>query len=265
MNKLDEIIAHKRKEVEELKRTKPLAELQRTLDSLPSVRDFAAAVADHGFDDISCIAEIKKASPSRGVITTSFVPEKIARDYVRGGARAISVLTDKTFFQGSPEFIGIVKRQARIPILRKDFIVDEYQVYESRAIGADAILLIVAALNDEQLFRFLTTAQQLRLSCLVECHSKNEIEHAMNCGATIIGINNRDLATFEVSLETSLNLKRFIPNHVLAVSESGIRNAHHVYQLRQAGFDCILVGEQLMIQQDRAKALQQLLQMHVSA
>jgi indole-3-glycerol phosphate synthase len=265
VNKLEEIIAHKRKEVEELKHAKPLAELQRSLESLPAARDFSAAVADHGFDDISCIAEIKKASPSRGVITTSFVPEKIARDYVQGGARAISVITDKTFFQGSPEFIGAVKKQARIPILRKDFIIDEYQVYESRAIGADAMLLIVAAVNDEQLVRFLAIAQELKLSCLVECHSKNEIERAVNCGATIIGINNRDLATFEVNLEVSLNLKRFIPNHVLAVSESGIRNAHHVYQLRQVGFDCILVGEQLMTQQDRAKALQQLLQVHVSA
>lgn len=265
MNKLDEILSHKRKEVEEQKRTMPLAELQKSLAALPAVRDFASAVADHGFEDVSCIAEIKKASPSRGVITTSFSPDKIARDYVRGGAKAISVLTDKAFFQGSPEFIGVVKRQVRIPILRKDFIIDEYQVYESRTLGADAILLIVAALNDEQLAHFITVAQRLRLSCLVECHSKIEIERAVNCGAAIIGINNRDLTTFEVNLETSLNLKRFIPNKILSVSESGIRNAHHVYQLRQAGFDCILVGEQLMIQQDRAKALQELLQSRVTA
>ncbi|MDE3057591.1 MAG: indole-3-glycerol phosphate synthase TrpC [Bacteroidota bacterium] len=264
MNKLDEILAHKRKEVAEQKRTKPTAVLESALPSLPATRDFAAAVADHGFDDVSCIAEIKKASPSRGVITQSFVPEKIAIEYVRGGARAISILTDKAFFQGSPEYIKTVKRQVRIPILRKDFIIDEYQLYESRVLGADAILLIVSALQTEQLVHFISLAAKLRLGCLVECHSKDEIDCAVDCGAAIIGINNRDLKTFEVNLETSLNLKRFIPNHLLTISESGIRNVHHVSQLRQAGFDAILVGEQLMVQQDRTKALQQLLRLDVS-
>ncbi len=265
MNKLNEIVEHKRSEVESLRQSVPVEKLSRLIGTMSSARDFAGAIASHDFDGIACIAEIKKASPSRGVIAESFSPEKIAREYAQGGANAISVLTDRKFFQGSPEYIALVKRNVHVPVLRKDFIIDEYQIYESRAIGADAILLIVASLSDDQIVHFLGLAQQFGLACLVECHSKKEIDRAVDCGATIIGINNRDLKTFEVNLETSLNLKRMIPNTVLTVSESGIRNEHHVYLLRQAGFDCVLVGEQLMVQKDRAQALRQLMRSHVSA
>ena len=157
---------------------------------LPPTDDFASALKLHNQDECVCIAELKKASPSKGIIAKSFSPEKIAREYKQGGAAALSVLTDKKYFQGHPNFISAAKGASHLPILRKDFIVDEYQIYESRMIGADALLLIVAALTDQQLQSYLSTAEELTLSALVECHSKEEIDRALNAGAKIIGINN---------------------------------------------------------------------------
>ena len=175
------------------------------------------------------------------------------------------MLTDEKYFQGNPAFIKIVKQRVPLPVLRKDFIIDEYQIYESRVIGADAILLIVAALKESELLRFLALATELDLECLIECHTKNEIDRAVQSGATMIGINNRDLRSFEVSLETSVMLKRFIPNSIVTVSESGIRNPNQVARLRQVGFDAILVGEYLMTQQNRTKALRDLMQTAASS
>ncbi len=259
MNKLKEILDYKRQEVAARKEKTPLLSLVQSLESTEPTRSFAYAIRSHEQDEISCIAEIKKASPSKGIIARKFHPESIAREYEVGGAKALSVLTDEKYFLGSPAYVKLVKGRTQLPVLRKDFIVDEYQIYESRVIGADAILLIVAALKESELFRFMNLARDLDLDYLVECHTKNEIDRAVQCGATIIGINNRDLATFEVSLETSLILKRFIPNATIAVSESGIRNSHHVDQLRQVGYDAILVGEQLMMQENRTKALRELI------
>ena len=260
MNKLTEILDHKRQEVAVRKEKLPLITLVQSLEGTEPTRGFADAIRSREQDQLTCIAEIKKASPSKGIIAHSFHPESIAREYEVGGAKALSVLTDEKYFLGSPASIRLVKGRTQLPVLRKDFIVDEYQIYESRVIGADAILLIVAALKESELFRFMNLARDLDLDYLVECHTKNEIDRAVQCGATIIGVNNRDLATFEVTLETSLTLKRFIPNATVAVSESGIRNAHHVDQLRQVGYDAILVGEHLMTQANRAKALRDLLQ-----
>ncbi len=259
MNKLEEILAHKREEVEHNKIEYPFDELIELLPKAPPTLDFAAAIRGQENNTISCIAEIKKASPSKGVLTNNFVPEKIAREYFLGGASALSILTDKKFFKGDPSYIALAQQAAKLPVLRKDFIVDEYQIYESRCIGADAILLIVAALTDTQIQSFLSAAKDLSLDCLVECHTKDEVERAVDCGATIIGINNRNLQTFEVDLNTSIHLKKFIPNQCISVSESGIRNAHHVDMLREVGFDAILVGEQLMTQDNKTTALRELL------
>ena len=255
--KLSEILSHKKIEVTLRKEQQPFDDLIEKAWLCPATLDFESALkSDEG---IACIAEIKKASPSKGVITRDFVPTKIAREYKEGGANAISVLTDEKYFQGKSDYVQAAKIASFLPILRKDFIVDEYQIYESRVIGADAILLIVSALSDEQLRSFLTTADDLSLSVLVECHSKEEIERAIETGAKIIGINNRDLQSFSVNVDLSLMLKNFIPNSYTTVSESGIKNHNTVQRLAQAGFDAVLVGEQLMAQADRRKALQDLL------
>lgn len=257
--KLDEIIDYKRYEVEEAKKVRPFAEIVDAMWEAPAVLDFAEAISKTDSGEIACIAEVKKASPSKGVLTKDFVPGRIAHEYRLGGASALSVLTDRKFFKGDPLYVMECKQSGMMPVLRKDFIVDEYQVYESRLLGADAVLLIMAVLTTMQAQTYLATARDLGMAALVECHAKEEIERAVDCGAEIIGINNRNLQTFEVDLDTSLNLKNFIPNRCISVSESGIRNAHHVGLLREASFDAILVGEQLIIQQDRAKAVRDLI------
>ncbi len=264
-NKLTEILEHKKREVELAKERLPFAMLIDQLATLSQTAAFADVLRSHENGEVTCIAEIKKASPTKGVISKSFNVEKIAREYRQGGAAALSVLTDMKYFQGHNDFVGSAKGASHLPILRKDFIVDEYQIYESRLIGADALLLIVAALTDHQLRSYLTTAEDLTLSALVECHSKEEIERAVQAGATILGINNRDLQTFTVNVNLSLQLKNFIPNDCIAVSESGVRNYHTVEALAQAGFDAILVGEHLMLQVDKAKALKELLGKRIEA
>ena len=256
-NTLSEILDYKKIEIEQRKQKHSFDELIEKAWLSPATFDFENALKND--DGIACIAEIKKASPSKGVITKDFVPTKIAREYKEGGANAVSVLTDEKYFQGKSDYINAAKSASFLPILRKDFIIDEYQIYESRVIGADAILLIVTALTDIQLRSFHTTADDLSLSVLVECHSKEEIERALDTGARIIGINNRDLQSFSVNVDLSLMLKNFIPNSCLTVSESGIKNFNTVQRLAQAGFDAVLVGEQLMAQSDRRKALEDLL------
>ena len=256
-NRLDEILRHKKNEVEQRKIDVPFSVLIEKAWLSPATLDFEQALKKE--DGIACIAEIKKASPSKGVITKDFVPTKIAREYKEGGADSISVLTDEKYFQGKAEYISAAKSASFLPILRKDFIIDEYQIYDSRVIGADAILLIVAALDDMQIRSFLTTSDDLSLSVLVECHTKEEIDRAMDAGAKIIGINNRDLQSFSVNVDLSLMLKNFIPNSYITVSESGIKNYNTVQRLSQAGFDAVLVGEQLMAQSNRRKALEELL------
>lgn len=258
-NKLVEILEFKKKEVEQRKQLLSFDDIIEKAWQVQTTLDFEDALKNTEEGGIACIAEIKKASPSKGVITKDFQPSKIAREYKEGGAAALSVLTDEKYFQGHPDYVLAAKNSSALPILRKDFIVDEYQIYESRLIGADAILLIVAAISELQLRSYLTTANDLSLSVLVECHSKEEIDRAVNSGATIIGINNRDLQTFTVNVDLSFQLKNFIPNSCVSVSESGIKNFNTIERLSQAGFDAVLVGEHLMTQPDRRKALSELL------
>jgi indole-3-glycerol phosphate synthase len=258
-NKLDEINAWKRTEVEQKKAVVPFEQLMGAAFDSPQPLDFAETISNKDDYPIHCIAEIKKASPSKGVIVKDLAVEKTAREYKQGGASAISVLTDEKYFQGNNDFVMAAKNSSHMPILRKDFIIDEYQIYEARKIGADAVLLIAASLTNHELRSFLSTASDLFLSTLVECHSKEEIERAVDAGASIIGINNRNLQTFEVDVNLSLNLKRFIPNTCITVSESGIKNYNTVARLEQAGFDAVLVGEHLMVQGDKTAALRQLL------
>jgi indole-3-glycerol phosphate synthase len=243
MNRLEEILAAKRDEIERLK---PRAvELDRQARERTDFRDFRAAIRSTEAK-IAVIAEIKKASPSAGVIAEAFEPVNIAKNYDRAGANAISVLTDARFFQGSLEHLGNVRNTVVVPLLRKDFIWDRVQIAESAANGADAILLIVAALTQDQLVRLLKIATEYRLDALVEVHSVDELQRALESGANIIGINNRDLTTFDVDLGVTEKLCREVPDEVVLVSESGIKTSQDVARVKACGVDAILVGEALM-------------------
>ena len=243
MNRLEEILAAKRGEIERLKPR--IAELDRQAEARTDFRDFRTAIesTDAG---IGVIAEVKKASPSAGVIAESFEPVKIAKNYVRAGANAISVLTDTKFFQGSLEHLGNVRSAVPVPLLRKDFIWERVQIAESAAHGADAILLIVAALTQDQLVRLLKNAKEYRLSALVEVHKLDELQRALEAGADLIGVNNRDLTTFAVDLGVTEKLCREVPDEVVLVSESGIKTAQDAVRVNACGVDAILVGEALM-------------------
>jgi indole-3-glycerol phosphate synthase len=243
MNRLEEILAAKRDEIERLK---PRAvELDRQARERTDFRDFRAAIRSTEAK-IAVIAEIKKASPSAGVIAEAFEPVNIAKNYDRAGANAISVLTDARFFQGSLEHLGNVRNTVAVPLLRKDFIWDRVQIAESAANGADAILLIVAALTQDQLVRLLKIATEYRLDALVEVHTVDELQRALESGANIIGINNRDLTTFDVDLGVTEKLCREVPDEVVLVSESGIKTSQDVARVKACGVDAILVGEALM-------------------
>jgi indole-3-glycerol phosphate synthase len=215
-------------------------------------RDFAAALRA---SRPAFIAEIKRASPSKGVLEAGVDPAARARDYERGGAAAISVLTDGPFFQGSLLDLEAAREAVSLPVLRKDFTLEEYHVVEAAAHGADAILLIAAALEEKELQRFRELAEQFGMAALVEVHDAGELERVLSSGATIVGVNNRSLRTFEVTLETSLRLVNCIPAGVVKVSESGIRSAADVGVLLEAGFDAFLVGEHLMMAADPAAEL----------
>ncbi len=244
---LDDIIEQKRREVAQAKERIPLAELRdRVAPRSPGA--FAKAISAEG--RICLIAEIKKASPSRGVLRRDFDPSALARLYAEGGASAISVLTDAKYFQGDPSHLKEAKEASRLPVIRKDFIIDEYQVWESAAIGADALLLIVAALTAEQLRSYLGLASPVGLDVLVEVHDGEQLETALDAGARIIGINNRDLRTFETDLEVTLRLAPKAPPGHIIVSESGILTREDVRKVRQAGVDAILVGEALVTSAD---------------
>jgi len=243
MNRLEEILEVKRQEIEQLRPR--AAELDREARARTDFRDFRSAL--HLDDEVfAVIAEIKKASPSAGVIAKSFDPVEIAKNYERAGANAISVLTDSKFFQGSLEHLKNVRNAVSLPLLRKDFIWDRAQIAESAANGADAILLIVAALTQDQLVRLLKGAKEFRLNALVEVHSVDELQRALEAGAEIIGINNRDLTTFDVDLGVTEKLCRDVPDEVILVSESGIKTPQDVTRVKACGVDAVLVGEALM-------------------
>jgi len=241
---LDEIVETKRREVAGRKALRPLAALEKMIAERPPARDFKAALdADAG---CAIIAEVKRRSPSRGVIRADFDPVRIALEYESHGAAAVSVLTDETFFGGSDADLAAVKDAVSLPVLRKEFIIDPYQIHETRAIGADALLLIAAILTEVQLREYRELADSLGLAVLVEVHDGAEMEKALGAGAELIGINNRDLKTFRTDLLTTLALAPLIPADRIAISESGIRNRQDIETLAKAGIRAFLIGETLI-------------------
>jgi indole-3-glycerol phosphate synthase len=245
---LDEIVAYKRRFVAQRKRRTPLEVLQGRAEGMPATKDFAGAL--RGRDTLAIIAEIKRASPSKGVIRQDFDPEEIARAYEDNGAAAISVLTDEKYFQGSAADLMRVRKAVDVPVLCKDFVVDAYQIYEARAIGADAVLLIAAILDQEMIREYLQVAGGLDLDALVETHSRDELETVLRTNAQIIGINNRDLNTFNTDISTTIGLLPLIPKSRIVVSESGIHSRADVERLGKAGVNAVLVGEALMRKED---------------
>ncbi|MAF09527.1 indole-3-glycerol-phosphate synthase [Candidatus Poribacteria bacterium] len=241
---LTRIVAHKREELAADRASAPLPEVQRRARDASPPRDFANAVRGSG--DVRLIAEIKKASPSKGVIQPDFDHRRTAAEYAEAGVDAISVLTDRRFFQGALSYIEDVRQVAPVPVLRKDFTLDAYHVWQARAAGADAILLIVALLTDEELRAFSSLAGELGMACLVETHDAVEMSRACAMQAPVIGINNRDLRTFETSLDTTFALRALAPSDATLVSESGIHDRADVRRLREGGIDAMLVGEALM-------------------
>ncbi len=242
MNILDQIIKHKTNEVAKLKQSIILP-FSDPVDQ-PNIRRFDLTIKKDG--PINFITEFKRASPSKGMIRKDADPSAIGVTYAAHGAAAISVLTDSKFFHGSEEDLLAIRQSVSVPVLRKEFIIDEYQIHETAEMGADALLLIVAALDDGRLKSFHRIADIYGLHCLVEVHNEAELHRALNADSRIIGINNRDLTNFTVNLSTSLNLIRKIPNDVITISESGIITRSDVLLLEEAGFDAILVGESLM-------------------
>jgi indole-3-glycerol phosphate synthase len=256
---LDTILARKHAEVAERAARLPLADLQARLTSAPPVRGFADALATRiASGQPGVIAEVKKASPSKGVIRADFDPAAIARSYAAAGAACLSVLTDIDFFQGSDAYLQQARAACGLPVLRKDFVIDPYQIYEARVLGADCVLLIAAALDDTRLSEFAFLAAELGMDVLVEVHDLDELERALPVPARLLGINNRNLKTFEVSLQTTLDLKAAVPADRLLVTESGILTRADVACMREAGVHAFLVGEAFMRQPDPGAALQEL-------
>jgi indole-3-glycerol phosphate synthase len=256
---LSQIISNSLQELEYRKRNLPLAELKKMVLERPLPIDLASALRGKG---VKLVAEVKKASPSRGVIRSDFDPVKIAQIYADNGAAAISVLTETKYFQGSIEHLRDIKKTLgakRLPLLRKDFLLDSYQVYQSRAYGADGVLLIVAILTPDKLQELLGISRELNMSCLVEVHNEAEVEIALENEAKIIGINNRDLNTFKVDFATSERLRPLIPPDRIVVSESGIKDRSDIEKCRHLGIDAVLVGESLMSAPDIFARMKELL------
>lgn len=257
-NILETIVEHKRTEVAAHKQALPLETLREEIDKLPPTRSLSAALRKPG--EVTLIAEIKKASPSKGLIREDFDAVAIAKIYTESGAAAISVLTDEKFFQGKPEYVRQVRKVTNLPLLRKEFIIDPYQIYQARVLGADAILLIAGILETAELLNFQLLARELGLECLVEVHTEAELTKAVNAGAKLIGINNRDLRVFKTDINTTFQLKDLIKDpEIIVVSESGINTREDVLQLTEHRVDAMLVGESLMRQPDIAGQLHYLL------
>lgn len=253
---LDDIVKAKKQQVEKAKLSLPQDELMKMLEfrevgrepTLEMHRDFKAAINKPG--KVSLIAEIKKASPSKGLICKDFDPIRIARIYQQEGADALSILTEENFFQGQPFYIKEVKQAVSLAVLRKDFLLDEYQLYESALLGADAVLLIASLLSEGLLSKFLTLAGQLEIDAMVEVHSEDDLEKALKIDAQIIGINNRDLRSFRVDLDTTARLTKSIPKDKITVSESGIKSREDVKFLKSLGIKAVLIGEAFMAAPD---------------
>ena len=253
---LDDIVARKRLTVDELKRIHSVSDLQRATALAPSPRDFFRALQDAGQPAI--IAEIKKASPSAGVIRPDLDVAAIVASYEEGGAAAVSVITEEAFFQGKLEYLRQARNAGRLPVLCKDFIIEPLQVLAARAAGADALLLLAGVLDDDSLVRLLGMARSLGMPCLVEVHDEDELARVLATDARIIGINNRNLRTFDVNLETTLRLRPLVPAGRLVVSESGIDERADIETLAAAGVDAVLVGTSLMRSVDPGQKLREL-------
>ena len=254
---LDDIVAKQKIRIEYEKKEKNIKILKQEVLSLPLSEKFFFEESLKS-KDFAFICEIKKASPSKGIIVEEFPYTEIAQEYEQAGAAAISVLTEPNFFKGNDKFLKDVADIVNIPVLRKDFIIDEYQIYQAKLIGADAILLICAILDETTLNKFLNIAKSLKLSCLVETHNEDEIKKTLNSGAEIIGINNRDLKTFTVDINTSLKLRKLIPENKILISESGIKTAQNIKILKDAGFNGALIGESMMLSKDKKQFLSEL-------
>ena len=260
---LQRILARKAEELAERSSKLPLKELSARVADMPDTRGFAAAIeAKIAAGLPAVIAEVKKASPSKGVIRAEFDPVAIARSYEAGGAACLSVLTDKDFFQGSEDFLQQARAACSLPVLRKDFVIDPYQIYEARAIGADCILLIVAALGDPDLLELSLLAAELDLDVLCEVHNAEELERAQAVPVPLIGVNNRNLRTFETSLDTTLELQELMEYDRVLVAESGIHTPADVARLRDAGIHAFLIGEAFMRAADPGLELKRLFDTH---
>jgi indole-3-glycerol phosphate synthase len=253
---LEKIVAVKHQEVAAAQRRKPLAAVRADAESRVLTRDFVGAMRSKiAAGHPAVIAEIKKASPSKGVLREEFIPADIAQSYAEHGAACLSVLTDVEFFQGSVDFLKQARASCQLPVLRKDFMVDAYQIYESRAMGADAVLLIAACLDDAQMKDFEAIARNLELAVLVEVHDQAELERALKLQTPLIGVNNRNLKTFEVSLDTTLSLRAQVPADRILVTESGIQTRDDVLRMGAAGVGAFLVGEAFMRASEPGEAL----------
>ena len=257
---LDKIVAVKREEIAAARRKRPLDVVRADAESRVLTRDFAGALrAKIAAGQAAVIAEVKKASPSKGVLRAEFIPADIAQSYAEGdgktSAACLSVLTDRQFFQGEPDFLKQARASCDLPVLRKDFMVDAYQIYESRAMGADCILLIAACLDDAQMAELEAIARSLDMAVLVEVHDRAELDRALRLKTPLVGINNRNLRTFEVSLDTTLGMLKHVPADRLLVTESGILSRADVKTMRDAGVHAFLVGEAFMRAPDPGEAL----------
>lgn len=257
---LEKIAAHTKKRIDDLKSVlsfEDIENIKKQALTLAINKPFAFEKALKT-KDIALICEVKRASPSKGIISEKFDYLTIAKDYENAGANAISVLTEPEFFKGSDLYLREIKKQVSIPVLRKDFTIDSYQIYEAKIIGADAILLICALLDTVKLKEYIKIADRLGLSALVEAHTEEEIHSALNAGARMIGVNNRNLHTFEIDMMTSIRLKKLVPDEIVFVSESGIRTTSDIDRLRQNGIDAVLIGETLMRSNDKKTMLEML-------
>ncbi len=254
---LDKLAASARVRVDRLKAERPLESVREEALSIKPEKPFCFEAALKK-EDIAFICEVKKASPSKGLIAPDFPYVHIAKDYEAAGADAISVLTEPEYFLGSDDYLSAVKRAVNIPVIRKDFTIDPYQIYEARIIGADAVLLICALLDTEALTEYIRIADTLGLTALVEAHDAAEVASALEAGARVIGVNNRNLKTFEVDIENSARLRQLVPEHITFVSESGIKTSGDIDALRKNGTDAVLIGETLMRSSRKAEELARL-------
>lgn len=255
---LDEIVRYKREFLKQTKKKNPQSKVMEESKRAAQPLDFHKALC---LDSrvIRVIAEVKKASPSRGVIREDFDPVKIARRYEECGAAAISILTDEKYFQGSLEYLSAIRKAVKIPLLRKEFIIDEYQIYEARSAGADAILLIAAILDNDRITRFHALTRELNMSALVEVHTEEELQRVLKLPLGIIGINNRNLKDFSVDIQQTIRLCKMIPEGIIVVSESGIHTARDIALLKSHGIQAVLVGESLIRSEDPGLALKSLI------